>query len=472
MKTSSWNSLRLLCALSSESSGSCIYRALVFWPSGPASKLNFSAMKRKGEDNNLRGSSSKHIKLCLAKVAVELKVRSLKIGEVTDIYKTAGYDVGLRTLGRWVSKLEKGEEPFVEEDKRGGKKSLSPQQENILVGYVLHKNNRGISVNREMCSNFLENHFDVTMSLQNISKYLEQNNLSLQFMGSRELTKVKSYSKYMNLYYQWLLDKHNALFFHGPRKLLASIDFMSNSRRIERLKTYSPIGQKQRKFIRVKVKYTDCYLTLLWADGVNRTPALLFTYNPDLDPDGPNADKVLEWCLELGLTPDRIYYKKSKKTYYAEDTDMVSTVLDKYKRIVPWAQVHMMHDAGNSFYVNESDVFDDGWCSQVAVYEPTCHGELSPNDNSFHGIVKNEWKHRREKHKGEAKQALYLLHLCDKVEKRTVAAQFTRNFLLDKRNLQFKHVEILLKPNKKLTEEQLRHHSACSEAYKRYKNNL
>lgn len=201
-------------------------------------------------------------------------------------------------------------------------------------------------------------------------------------------------------------------------------------------------------------------------------PALLFTYNPDLDPDGPNADKVLEWCLELGLTPDRIYYKKSKKTYYAEDTDMVSTVLDKYKRIVPWAQVHMMHDAGNSFYVNESDVFDDGWCSQVAVYEPTCHGELSPNDNSFHGIVKNEWKHRREKHKGEAKQALYLLHLCDKVEKRTVAAQFTRNFLLDKRNLQFKHVEILLKPNKKLTEEQLRHHSACSEAYKRYKNNL
>lgn len=103
---------------------------------------------------------------------------------------------------------------------------------------------------------------------------------------------MKTYSAYVRAYYQWLLDMSNDNFFLCPQRLLASIDFMSNSRRLERVKTYSPRGQKQKKFVAPKVTYTECILTLLWADGVNRTPALLFTYNPDLDPDGRNKAQV------------------------------------------------------------------------------------------------------------------------------------------------------------------------------------
>jgi len=215
------------------------------------------------------------------------------------------------------------------------------------------------------------------------------------------------------------------------------------------------------------VTYTEYILTLLWADGVNRTPALLFTYNPDLDPDGRNKAQVAALCAELRLS--RIFYKKSKKTYYAEDTDMVYTALETYKRTVSWSDVHMMHDAGNVFMVEDGDIFDDGWAKKIAVYEPCCHSELSPNDNSYHGIVKNNWRNHRQKYETEAEQTLYLLHLCDKVAARTVAAQFTRNFLLDKNDWRFKDVEQMLKPNKTLTKEQLRHHKACERAYKRYK---
>jgi hypothetical protein len=193
--------------------------------------------------------------------------------------------------------LRSGQDIFTSDDKRGKKKLLTPEQENIFVGYVLDRNDHGIPVNREMCDNFLQRSFGVTMSRQNISKYLKQNKLSLQFMGSRMLTRVKTYTEYVQAYYQWLLDRHNEGFFQCRKKFLGSIDFMSNSRRVERLKTFSPVGQKQKKYVGPKVTYTDCFLTLLWADGVNRTPTLLFTYNPDLDPDGRNAGGGLPPCV-------------------------------------------------------------------------------------------------------------------------------------------------------------------------------
>jgi hypothetical protein len=147
---------------------------------------------------------------------------------------------------------------------------------------------------------------------------------------------------------------------------------------------------------------------------------------------------------------------------------MVYTALQKYKTKVTWKEVHMMHDAGNVFKVEGEDVFDDSWAAEVAVYEPCCHGDLSPNDNSYHGIVKNKWINHRQKYETEAEQSLFLLHLCDKVEARTIATQFTRNFLLDKDDLHLEDVEKILKPNKALTEEQLRHHKSCFRAYRRF----
>jgi transposase len=428
-------------------------------------------MRRGGRDANLPESDSKHVKIALAHIALALSEDDMELGRVVKNYKKAGYDYGRSTIFRWVGKLKSGQDIFTADDKRGNKKLLTPEQENIFVGYVLDKNDDGIPVNREMCDNFIQRSFGVTMSRQNISKYLKQNNLSRQFMGSRQLTRVRSYSEYIKTYYQWLLDQHNDGFFQCEKKYLGSVDFMSNSRRVERLKTYSPVGQKQQKYAGPKITYTDCFLTLLWADGVNRTPTLLFTYNPDLDPDGRNKERVAALCAELGLSPDRIFYKNKKKTYYAEGSGMVFTALQKYKRTVKWKEVHMMHDAGNVFKVAGEDIFDDGWAAKVAVSASCCHGDLSPNDNSYHGIVKNKWINHRQKYDSEADQSLFLLHLCDKVEPRTIAAQFTRNFLLDKNNLRMSDVEKMLKPNKALTEDQLRHDKTCERAYKRFLQN-
>jgi hypothetical protein len=228
------------------------------------------------------------------------------------------------------------------------------------------------------------------------------------------------------------------------------------------------VGRKQQKYVGPAVVFTDCFLTILWADGINRTPTLLFTHNPDLDPDGRNAGGVAAQRAQLGLTPDRVFYKKSKKIVYAEDSDMVFTVLQTNKRAVAWKEVHLMHDAGNPFRVEGVYIFDDSRASEVAVSEPCCHGDLSPNGNSYHGIVKKDRINHRQKYESEAEQSLFLLHLCDKVAAGTIAAQFTRNFLLDVNNIRFKDVEKMLKPNKALTEEQLRNHKTCDRAYKRF----
>ena len=84
--------------------------------------------------------------------------------------------------------------------------------------------------------------------------------------------------------------------------------------------------------------YTNQVFVGLWADGINRTPALLFTHNPkfDLSRTGTRrrADeqaKLLDVLAKYGVDPSRIIYEKSQKYYYAESHHMVSAFLDHYK---------------------------------------------------------------------------------------------------------------------------------------------
>jgi len=148
---------------------------------------------------------------------------------------------------------------------------------------------------------------------------------------------------------------------------------------------------------------------------------------------------------------------------------MVFTALQKYKGSVKWDTVHNLRDAGSVFKKDGVDIFTDGWSKKAAVYEPICHGELSPNDNSFHAIAKNIWQSKRQKFRTEAQQALYLLHLCDKVESKTVSAQFTRNLQLDKKKLSYKDVEAILRPNKALKKDEIKQLNSCRARYQKWK---
>ncbi|MBK7002185.1 MAG: hypothetical protein IPH35_20195 [Rhodoferax sp.] len=58
-----------------------------------------------------------------------------------------------------------------------------------------------------------------------------------------------------------------------------SIDFTHTSQRNLLQRTFSPSGTSQPKVDRAMSRYTNCIVTCVWADGINRTPSVLFTYN-------------------------------------------------------------------------------------------------------------------------------------------------------------------------------------------------
>jgi hypothetical protein len=63
----------------------------------------------------------------------------------------------------------------------------------------------------------------------------------------------------------------------APQDRLASIDFTFTGHRTERRSSFA--GGAQPASSTVFSDYTNCIVTVLWADGTNRTPPLLFTFN-------------------------------------------------------------------------------------------------------------------------------------------------------------------------------------------------
>lgn len=61
--------------------------------------------------------------------------------------------------------------------------------------------------------------------------------------------------------------------------LLASIDLTFTGHHTDRRVTYAPAGGAQPKSGAAIAQFTNCIVTVVWSDGVNRTPPVLFTFN-------------------------------------------------------------------------------------------------------------------------------------------------------------------------------------------------
>jgi hypothetical protein len=270
--------------------------------------------------------------------------------------------------------------------------------------------------------------FDKKLSRTTASRYLAESQLSWKCVGGRYRPEGMDHETYVLHYYQWVIDQHESGFFVVDRSKLCSFDFVTDSYRLFRIKTFAKRGSKQPKFSRAKPTYTNSFLACIWGDGQNRTPALLFTHNPDLNPAGPNHQQVLYWCEVYGIDAKRIYFTEGGKKYCKEDGPQASTFLQLYDC---WRGVHVLSDAGHAWKRNGEFVFEFYHAARHQVYTPAVHGELSPNDNLFHAVAKNDWVSKREQVYDGVEHPLCLLRMLDTVPSETIASFFTYNFVLD-----------------------------------------
>jgi transposase len=358
--------------------------------------------------------------------------------EVFEYSKSLGYDLSLRTTERYVKNEKEGRSPTSGNHSPGAPSKLSAQQHLILAGGLICLDERGVEITREHVVNLVRDLFDVDIANTTAGKYLQQLGFSRQKLGSRPLPRGINFDNYVVLYYECLMDLRRVKFFQIQPQWICSIDFWTNTRRTEERRAFRKIGSKQRKYSKESLIYTDSYLGCLWRDGINHTPAMLFSFNPDLDVNGRNAGPVREFCRVHSLDTRRIVYQHSTKSYKRENCADLRKFWDLYPRM---QRSRILHDKGGAFSKATLAALK---CEKEFGYEAIVHGEMSPNDNHFHAIIKNQWRANRTQFEYEWQKSLFLLYLSDHVQPKNIRQMFENNFMLHRIRLNQVSVERML----------------------------
>ena len=221
--------------------------------------------------------------------------------------------------------------------------------------------------------------------------------------------------------WEWVQTQRQEGVFDVHRHLLASIDFTFTGHRTERCSSFASQGGAQPMSGASLSPYTNCIITVVWADGMNKMPPMLFTYNPgfrrDRSPTARRAALVQHFdnCLkEIGIDAKRIVYvgndQGESRSYVTESSSLLRIFFERYP--IPKRAV-ILSDLGHSFVEQGKSVLLALGFHKHICYPAAVHQYLSPNDNRLHGTAKKVWRESGIDCKDDVKSSLFLLHCLD-----------------------------------------------------------
>ena len=231
------------------------------------------------------------------------------------------------------------------------------------------------------------------------------------------------------------------------------IDFTYTSHRTGRTVTFAPLGGPQPKLLQELSQFTNCIVTIVWSDGVNRTPALLYTNNPEfVFTKGRSSSRQsrFEWLMrccnyyeiDQSRITDMSKYTSNNSKYVKESVTTVKDVLKVYEKELQKAAV-IFRDAGNCYVENGIDLIEEA-NHKVVVLPPAIHQYLSVNDNKLHGVAKQYWRAGVTDFKDDVDASLYLLWRLDEVKEASIKQWFNENLCLDGGRVTEERVRIIL----------------------------
>ena len=191
--------------------------------------------------------TSAEIRSFAASVLVGLEKRGVKRNLAFEAMREAGYAPSLRTVRRHKKRASSGEDVFSREKAPGHPPTLDEAEREICAGFVLAQNIAHKDVHLADYIRFISKNFNVKVSRSTASRYLELTGFSSRIVQP----KASGYKSDISI-----------------------------------------------------SRFTNCIITVVWADGVNRTPPVLFTLNQLLRFDRhstPKRDRevVLRLILEV-----------------------------------------------------------------------------------------------------------------------------------------------------------------------------
>ena len=349
----------------------------------------------------------------------------------------AGYKFSESQLDRWVARINAGEVAVSASKATGASARLTREQRDIAAGWVLSKNLHGIPVHLSDYSNFCNEQLEQILSKQTASRYLAEDGFSYRTMQNKAKGFIVDVQSQRRQLWDWVQDKRKEGTFDVNRSFLASIDFTFTGHRTERSSGFASQGGSQPMLSASVSPYTNCIVTVVWADGINRMPPMLFTYNPEFRRDrnttARRATLVQHFddCLkEMGIDVNRIVYvgkeKGESRTYVTESSALLKIFFKHYK--VP-KQAVILSDLGNSFVDQGKSVLLDFGFQKHVCYPAAVHQYLSPNDNRLHGTAKKVWRESNIDYKDDVRSSIFLLHCLDNDIQTHSMMWFDRNMI-------------------------------------------
>ena len=382
-------------------------------------------------------SISDDTKTMIARLYQVLHSKGKHRSEFVADFNQAGYRFSESQLDRWVARINAGKTAVSTAKATTALACLTREQRDIAGGWVLLQNLHGVPVHLSDYSRFCSEQFWQPLSKQTASRYLAEDGFSYRTMQNKTKGFMVDILSQRRQLWEWMQAQRKEGLFDVQRSLLASIDFTFTGHRTEKDFSFSSQGGSQPKSSVTISPYTNCIVTVVWADGINRTPPMLFTYNPNFRRDRrPTAQRIalvqhFDACLkESGIDAKRIVYvgqEKGESRYYvSESAALLRIFFDYYK--VPKCAV-ILSDLGGSFADQGKSVLLELGFQKHVFYPAAVHQYLSPNDNRLHGTAKKVWRESNIDHKDDVKSCIFLLRCLDNDIQTQSKMWFDRNMI-------------------------------------------
>ena len=408
------------------------------------------------------------VRTVFARQYLAWKVRGKPKADFLALLAEAGYDVPLRTLDEWVANVPSQGSATSLSKASGRPQALSQDTVRLVVGFVLDRNEANVEVHLDTVRAFVRDRLDLDISLRSLSNYLHGAGFSSKVTQNKTAGFKLDVASLCSLALRWLRTTPLDV----PRSKLCSIDFTFSGHRRDLRSSWTPVGGPQPRSGIAVSTYTNCIITCVWADGKNRTPAMLFTYDQKFRRDRSPTEKrkaevaYLDECLtRYEIEADRIVYVGKKKgenrNYVTESADLVRRFFEKFG---VGEDCIVLSDNGNAFKDEGVDIFDALGFRQHRCYPAAVHQFLSPNDNRLHGAAKKAWTESHVDFSDDVLACCCLLNLLDWCNM-DVRKWFDSNLQLRKEESTLEQIEAVIKGERVSESEYFKE---CLREYRRF----
>lgn len=379
---------------------------------------------------------SDNVKSILARLYKVQHAKGKGRGEFVNDLSEAGLQISERQLDRWVARITSGDEAINPDKLTGALPSLGREDRDVTSGWVLEQLEHGEEVHLKSFSEFVLKHFKISICEQTALNYLNEDGFTMRVLKKKSSSFTVDLSILREDLWKWVSDRQDK-FKDIPGSKLASLDFTFTGHRTERRSGFGIQGGAQPMESSKISKFTNCIVTCVWVDGMNRTPPILYTKNPafrrDRNPTKRRDALVehLDGCLALhGIDKDRVIYvgkeAGEKEVYTHESPDLLRRFFEYYG---VGKDVTVLSDNGNSFFEEGESVLEALGFKKHECYPANVHQYISVNDNPLHGTSKRSWRTEGIDHSDDVNSSVALLKYLDRDIINNSKYWFKRNLL-------------------------------------------